>query len=221
MSQHVHIHCLIPGGAFGEDQQWHPAKSNYLFPVKAVSRMFRGVMLNALRKADAAGEFTRVTNEQEHDFLMTLLSQKTWVVYSKACLQRAGTIVDYLSRYTHRIAISNSRIVSITEETVSFRYLDYRDGQRKIMTLSGVEFLRRFLQHVLPKGFMRIRHYGYLANACRKKMLLLIRQALGLPQQQKETRVEPLLFEGFPCTICKQGQMVIQAVFLPLRLEGC
>ncbi len=79
---------------------------------------------------------------------------------------------------------------------------------------------QRFLQHALPKAFMRIQHYGYLANACRKKMLLLICQALGLRQQQKEIRIEPILFDGFPCTICKQGQMVIQAVFLPLRLEG-
>jgi hypothetical protein len=220
LSQHVHIHCLIPGGAFGGDQQWHPAKSNYLFPVKAVSRMFRRVMLKALRKAEASGEFYRVTNSLEADFLFTTLAQKTWVVYSKACLQRAETIVDYLSRYTHRIAISNSRIVGITEKTVSFRYTDYRDGKKKVMTLSGVEFLRRFLQHVLPKGFMRIRHYGYLANACRKKMLILIRCALGVPQKYAEKVVESMLFDGIPCTACHQGHMAIQLVFVPIRLEG-
>ena len=182
--------------------------------------MFRGVMLKALREADTKGEFHRVTNLLEADFLFTTLSQKAWVVYSKACLQRAETIVDYLSRYTHRIAISNSRILGITEKTVSFRYTDYRDGKKKVMTLSGVEFLRRFLQHVLPKGFMRIRHYGYLANACREKMLTLIRGALGVPKKCAERMVESVLFDGIPCTACHQGQLAIQAVLVPIRLEG-
>ncbi len=221
LSQHVHIHCLIPGGAFGDDQQWHPAKSTYLFPVKAMSRMFRGVMLKALREADLAGELFRVIHAFEHDVLLTTLSQKEWVVYSKACLQRAETIVNYLARYTHRIAISNSRIVGITEDTVSFHYLDYRDHRKKVMTLSGVEFLRRFLQHVLPKGFMRIRHYGYLANACREKMLALIRYALGLPKKTGEVSTAKASFlDHFPCPACKKGSLYLQMVLTSIRLEG-
>ena len=170
LSRHVHVHCLIPGGVLTGTGDWHKAKSHYLFPVRALSRRFRGRMVSMLRASVNAGELHRVTHCGEVDGVLNGLMQQEWVVYTRPCLSQADTVVDYLARYTHRIAISNGRLLSMDGDRISFRYKDYRDGsQIKTQWLDGQEFVRRFLMHILPKGFMRIRHFGYLCNRTRRR----------------------------------------------------
>ncbi|MCP3689347.1 MAG: transposase, partial [Gammaproteobacteria bacterium] len=120
LSQHVHLHCLIPGGAFGDNDQWHPAKSDYLFPVKALSRHYRGNLVSALRTSAKKNKLSRVTNPDEVDQKLNTLMQKDWVVYSKHCLNRTDSIIGYLAKYTHKIAISNQRIIDMNNDQVRF-----------------------------------------------------------------------------------------------------
>ena len=223
LSQHVHLHCLIPGGALSDDQQhWHAAKSNYLFPVRALSRHFRGAMVSALRGAYRAGELHRLEAEAFEQRL-TQLMQKDWIVYSKAWLKKPETVVRYLSRYTHKIAISDSRIKAITDHHVTFGYKDYRDNQEKDMRLDGEEFIRRFLLHVLPEGLMRIRHYGFLSNRRRQQKRERIRACLQAPvpltEDAKDTRLTemPRLSSDSlcPCPKCHSGHLQISAEIPP------
>ncbi len=151
--RHVHLHCLIPGGALDEEGQWHGTDGNYLFPDRALSHHFRGLMVSELRRAYQQGELGRITNPGEVDELLDSLMEIGWVVYTKPWLRKAETVVEYLSRYTHRTAISDSRIGTISEGEVEVSYKDYRDDDRwKSMRLPGEELIRRFLLHVLPKG---------------------------------------------------------------------
>ena len=219
LSQHVHLHCLVPGGALTGKDQWHEAKGNYLFPVKALSRHYRGNMVSALRSSAKDGKLSRVTNAGEVDKMLDALMQKEWVVYSKHCLNRTDSIIGYLARYTHRIAISNQRIIDIQNDKVLFNYKDYRDDQSKAMSLDYSEFIRRFLMLVLPKGFMRIRHYGILVNRCRAQSLKLIRKVLQTPAPQKveESSDES---ETYPCPKCRQGRLVFKNKITPLKSWG-
>jgi len=179
LTRHVHLHCLVPGGALEGNAHWRSAKSEYLFPVRALSRCFRGKYVSALRTASSQGKLHRVKLTNEVDELLGALMSKEWVIYSKPCPNRSGQAIDYLGRYSHRIAISDQRIVSCDAGQVRFHVKDYvNDAGRKIMTLKAEEFIRRYLMHVLPKGFMRIRHYGFLANSCRRAKLATILQAL-------------------------------------------
>ena len=179
LTRHVHLHCLVPGGALGAEGRWHAASETYLFPVRALSRKFRGHVVAALRAAATAGALGRVTRPGEIDTVLDALMAKDWVVYSAPCPGRAETVVNYLGRYTHRIAISDERIVAASDTHVSFRCKDYRGGgARRTLTLESDEFIRRYLLHVLPKGLMRVRHYGFLSNRCRRKRLEEIRRAL-------------------------------------------
>jgi len=222
LSQHVHLHCLIPGGALSAQGQWHPAKSNYLFPVRALSRVFRGKLVSALRAAARRGELHRVTRPGDIDHTLAALMQTEWVVYSKACVSRTESVVAYLARYSHRIAISDRRIVDVDEEQVVFRYKDYRDHDKsKVMRLSGVEFIRRFLLHVLPKGFMRLRHYGFLANRYRAEKLKQIRGMLAQGNAAPTTDVTPdAPFTGYPCPRCHQGIVHVICTLAPMRWDG-
>jgi len=228
LSQHIHLHCLVPGGAWNsKTQSWHAAKSNYLFPVRALSRCFRGKMISALRQAYEANKLPRI----ERDFSITLdkLMQQEWVIFSKAYLQRPDTIINYLGRYTHKIAIDDSRILSENAGMVDFAYKDYRDGdRRKHMQLQHDEFIRRFLLHILPSGFMRIRHYGFLANCCRQKKLPQIIEGIeGAPEKAMSTskttsgrKVAPTeLTENLPCYCpkCKTGQLNVIKTIPPKR----
>ncbi|RLD18315.1 MAG: IS91 family transposase [Caldiserica bacterium] len=207
LGQHVHLHCLIPGGVLTDDNAWHGASSTYLFPVRALSRHFRGKMVSALRECANAGELNRVTHDGEIDSMLDALMQKEWNVYSKPCVTYTQNIVGYLARYSHRIAISDQRIIGIEDDAVHFRYTDYRDNQSKIMKLDRGEFIRRFLMHILPKGLMRIRHYGLLANRCRRKSLEIIRKILAQPPEAvvKQQREEPTVY---PCPKCKKGHLI-------------
>jgi len=218
LGQHIHLHCLVPGGALDGNGQWHPARSSYLFPVRVLSRLFRGKMVGALREAYQAGKMSRLSSPPAVKNTLDSVMHKDWMVYAKHALKQPTSIVSYLSRYTRKIAISESRLIAMDAESVSFRYKDYRDNRKKTMILSGEEFLRRFLQHVLPAGFMRIRHYGWLANACQAKTVPRVREAITHARQQTGKQKTPGAdhpqavdepFKGIPCTGCKQGLMVI------------
>jgi len=226
LSQHIHLHCLVPGGALGDDNEWHPAKSNYLFPIRVMSRLFRGKMVSALRQAYQAGDLNRITNAGEVSDVLNQLMKKEWVVYAKHPMNQPETIVRYLARYTRKIAISESRIINMDDKTVSFTYKDYRDNQNKILTLTGEEFIRRYLQHILPSGFMRMRHYGWLSNASCKKKLVIIKEAIKTYQMRYHLVTKEIKhivieikqdFEGITCPKCKKAMMKIIGHLLPLK----
>ena len=228
LTRHVHLHCLVPGGALGKDGRWHAASETYLFPVRALSRKFRGHAVAALRAAATAGELDRVTRPGEVAAVLDALMAKDWVVYSAPCPGRAEAVVNYLGRYTHRIAISDERIVAASERQVRFRCKDYRrDGARRTMTLETDEFIRRYLLHVLPKGLMRVRHYGFLANRCRRRRLEQIRQALkptGTTPATTAAADEPASKRDGPperdepwtaCPRCRTGTLVARCRIAP------
>jgi hypothetical protein len=204
LSQHVHLHCLIPGGALTKEGQWQAARSSYLFPVKALSHHFRGAMVSALRKAQQDKQLKRVKSEDVDRTLDTLMQQE-WVVYSKPCLAEPEHIISYLARYTHRIAISDQRLQAMDERGITFGFRDTQTQQQVRLTLSPGEFIRRFLMHVLPGGFMRIRHYGWLANCCRAKMLKTIRKLLGTSEAEPGPEDEESEPEGWLCPECHEG----------------
>ena len=214
LSRHVHLHCLIPGGVLTSEGRWKAARSTYLFPVRALSRHYRGTLVSDLRAAAHDGKLQRVTGDDVAAVLDQLM-QTEWVVYAKPCLTRSESIVRYLARYSHRIAISNQRIQSIEDGRVCFSYRDYRDDQVKQLTLEAAEFIRRYLQHVLPKGFMRIRHYGFLANCCRERSLQQIRAALDAPavsdtEADEERRCEQR------CPQCHRGRLRLRRLINPV-----
>jgi predicted Zn-ribbon and HTH transcriptional regulator len=222
LSQHVHLHCLIPGGALSHDHtQWHPAKSTYLFPVKVLSRLYRGKLVSALREAHRQRRLPSLTEDTVTATLDALMA-KDWVVYSKATLHHATTVVKYLSRYTYKIAISEQRLIALDDTHVTFRWYDYRDSQNKCLRLRGEEFIRRFLQHVLPGGFMRIRHYGFLANRCREHKLHRIRQCLI----SSTSRSAPTRAASTPswvkdrCPTCRAGTLHVRYEIAPKRRTG-
>ncbi len=212
----------MPGGALGATGDWHPAKSTYLFPVRALSRRFRGGFVSRLRTAFETGRLPRITDPREVKRVLDALMASEWVVYSKPCLARTDTVIDYLGRYSHRIALSDSRPCAFDGETVDLSYQDYRDhDRRKVMALSGEELLRRFLLHVLPPGFKRVRHYGFLANRCRATRLETIRTVLAAPPPAPESAPAAAVpFDGYPCPSCGTGRMRIIGQLAPHRRDG-
>lgn len=206
LCMHPHLHCIVPGGGLTKSGKWKNAKgkakpgcqnARYLFPVKAMSKVFRAKMVAALRKQP-----TEVMNFYEQLFT------KDWVVYCKQPFYGPKQVVEYLGRYTHKIAISNHRLKSI-DKGVTFSMKDYKHGGKKrTMTLSDQEFIRRFALHILPKGFVRIRHYGILSS-CRKKEIIPILQAqLGsvqIPARQKTKHRR--------CPYCKKGILITLSIF--------
>ncbi|MCP4378306.1 MAG: IS91 family transposase, partial [bacterium] len=168
------------------------------------------------------GELNRITRPGEVDALLDRLMGIDWVVKTKPWIRKAETVVEYLSCYTHRTAISDSRIGAISEGEVEVSYKDYRDNDRwKWMQLPGEELIRRFLLHVLPKGLMRVRHYGFLANRCRKEKLAKIRELLGQVVDEAATDESAQAKKSdWPCPKCHQGQMRVRLALSPIRLTG-
>lgn len=186
LSQHLHVHALVAGGALSNAGDWIRARRGFLFPVKALSIVFRGKFLAALGAALARGRLTlsgstaALSEPRAQRTLLADLRKKAWVVYAKRPFAGPAQVLEYLGRYTHRSAISNERLVSFDARTVRFRYKDYAQrARRKTMALEAQEFLRRFTLHVLPRGFNRIRHYGLLANRNKRALLASARAALG------------------------------------------
>jgi len=188
LSQHLHIHALVAAGALGEDGRWIRARRGFLFPVKALSMVFRAKFLAALEHAFScahlrlSGATSPLAAPGTQRALLCALRAKAWVVYAKRPFAGPAQVLDYLGRYTHRAAISNERIVAMDSDRVYFRFKDYaQDARRRIMALEAREFLRRFALHILPRGFMRIRHYGLLANRNKRELLAKARSALDAP----------------------------------------
>jgi len=220
---HIHLHCVIPAGVLSSDgKRWIHSRKNFLFPVKALSQVFRGRFIDYLKKAFVKGklifpgQIAYLVTEENFSELIRQLWKKDWVVYSKAPFNGPDKVLDYLGRYTHRVAIATHRIVKVQDGSVTFRYRDRRDADKcKQTTISAEEFIRRFLLHVLPDSFMRIRHYGFLANRCKKRDLPRCRELLGLhpepPEVPPETTQEKLLrltgVDLSECPCCRRGHM--------------
>ena len=199
---HFHVHCLVPAGALAFDHtQWRPTPSRFLFPVHALGTVFRGKFLVALDDTHAMGALAltqsmkALATPQGYRDLRQQLYAKPWVVYAKRPLDGPGQVLDYLGRYTHRVAIANHRLIEVGDGRVRFTYRNRRRGNRlQIVTLSAVEFIDRFLLHVLPLGFQRLRHVGFLANRSKARALPIIRELLGVspepPTREKKTAAE-------------------------------
>ena len=193
LKDHFHLHCLVPAGALSFDRShWISARKNFLFPVKALSRVFRGKFLGRLQQACDKGRIPAADNE------INASRRKSWVVYAKKPFGSPHTVLDYLGRYTHRVALSNDRILNMQNGQVTFSYRDRKDRDRqKTMMLDAQEFIRRFLLHVLPDSFMRIRHFGFLANRSKKQALAQCRKLLdldpALPQSPQHSAKDLLL----------------------------
>lgn len=218
------LHCLVPAGALGRDGRWRAARSHYLFPVRALSRRYRGLMVSALRQAASQHQLQRVTQTGEVGRLLNSLMATEWVVYSKHCLQHTSSVIDYLARYTRRIAISNARLRQVDEHGVTFVYKDYRQGARsRQMKLRGDEFVRRLLLHILPKGLMRVRHYGFLANRCRRARLGQITEVLRAGNAEQAPRVVAasiLVSQPPACSQCKRPHMYCVGIIAPNRVRS-
>jgi Putative transposase/Transposase zinc-binding domain len=232
LGQHVHVHGLVTAGGLSPDGgRWLPAKRRFLFPVRALSRVFRGKYLELLVRAHhrgtlAFGGSTAALAERPAfmRFIATL-RRTEWVVYAKPPFAGPEQVIAYLGRYTHRIAIANDRLVALEDDHVSFRWRDYRNGARcKIMRLEAVEFIRRFLLHVLPQGFMRIRHYGLFANRQRRTKLARCRELLAQPEPKarSEESVAAMMRritgrDILACPHCGEGRLQVVAILRPQR----
>lgn len=190
LSLHPHLHCIVPGGALTKDLRWVKAKSNYLFPVKAMAKHFRANYLRNLQECyinhqlQFHGDSKRYASSAEFNSLKEILWKKDWIVYAKKPFAGPQQVIQYLSQYTHRIAISNHRLISSENDKISFRWRDYADKNKtKVMTLDAEEFIRRYLQHVLPSRFTRIRHIGFLANRYKVDKLKQCRIALNVNEE--------------------------------------
>jgi hypothetical protein len=221
LKDHFHLHCLVTAGALSSDQsRWIAARNNFLFPIKALSRVFRGKFLDLLQAAQDRGKIPAIDNKPG------VLRQKEWIVYAKKPFGSPRTVLDYLGRYTHRVALSNDRILGIENEQVILSYRDRKDRDRKkTTTLDAQEFIRRFLLHVLPDGFMRVRHFGFLANRSKKQALARCRKLLNvdlIPTPVPESSAKELLLKltGVDlsrCPCCKQGMMTVVGELSPKR----
>ncbi len=231
LGQHIHVHCIVTDGGLSPDgQRWlTPARKGFLFPTAALSKVFRGKYLDFLGAAHRNGELRlKPAGGGEFEALETTLRSHKWVVYSKAPFAGAGQVLAYLGRYTHKSAIGNHRLVDFDGENVRFRWRDYADGNSvKVMRLDADEFIRRFLLHVLPRGFTRLRHYGLLANRCRARKLALCRGLLHQPTpepREPEAAEEMMLrLTGIDVTVCRQcgeGTLRQRLVLEPQHRSG-
>ena len=231
---HPHLHCVVTGGGLARDgSRWLATRPNYLLPVKALAKLFQGKFLAGLKelyrgeRLDLRGSVAALTDRRVFAHLLDRLYQQKWVVFAKRPFARAEHVFRYLGRYSHRVAISNARLVSMEDGQVRFRWKDYADGHRlKVMSVSAEEFVRRFLLHVLPKRFVRIRHYGVLAGRNVATKLVRCRQLLGGATVQPATPVEKTwtdwllawtATEPLCCPRC-QGPLTRQA--LPLTVAA-
>jgi Putative transposase/Transposase zinc-binding domain len=233
---HPHLHCVIPGGGICVGgQRWICCRPGFFLPVRVLSRLFRRLFIKQLQaafgdgKLHFYGELADLAEPRRWRQYLEALERREWVVYSKPPFGGPQQVIEYLGRYTHRVAISNQRLVNIADGKVSFRWKDYRSKGRhkqRLMTLSAEEFIRRFLMHVLPPGFQRIRYFGFMANCHRRRRLAIITSLLENPatqllpdRRQRAQRVEKLSGQQFPvlCPACGVGVLIRAQLLPPLR----
>jgi hypothetical protein len=235
---HPHVHCVVTGGGLSPDEsRWVTGRDDFFLPVRILSRVFRGKFLAGLRAAFRRGRLrfpgvlTPLSGSDRFNALLSQVVRTEWVVYARPPWGGAATVLKYLARYTHKAAISNHRLVDLADGRVRFRWKDYAHGGRQgTMTLEAVEFVRRFLLHVLPSGFVRVRHYGLLANRHRREKLARCRELLGMVVTPRadtapidpgpaasghEVEVTPTRV----CPRCGAGRMIVIAEFPPMTLS--
>ncbi|MBU3153664.1 IS91 family transposase [Clostridium estertheticum] len=188
LMHHPHIHCIVPGGGLSSIGKWVSSRKKFFIPIKVLSRKFRGKFIYYLKqiyyknKLKFYGTQEYLCNNNEFEKLISSIYAKEWVVYCKPPFKQASCVVEYLGRYTHRVAISNNRIINIENDNVTFKWRDYKDSSKcKLMTVSADEFIRRFIIHILPSGFMKIRHYGLLRNRNKNTKLTLCKHLTNTP----------------------------------------
>lgn len=229
LSFHPHIHCIVSGGGITNDNAWKNATKNewrFLFPVKAMSIVYKTKFLQALQQMIDKGEVI-LPGTTDKKQLLNLLYQKDWIVYAKAPFGGPQAVIEYLGRYTHKVAISNHRICSINDDegTVTFEFKDYADANKqKQMTLNAAEFIRRFEQHILPQRFTKIRTYGYLANRNRHRRINDVLKKMKLPLHKGLVKVPLQLYmmeryglDMTECPRCKNKTMQLVQVFSPWK----
>jgi Putative transposase/Transposase zinc-binding domain len=229
---HPHLHCVVAGGGLSPNgNHWISCRPGFFLPVRVLSRLFRRLFLKFLEKAFDSGQlrfFSSLQPLQDRQAFLRHLAparKQNWVVYAKRPFAGPQQVLDYVGRYTHRVAISNNRLIDIKDGKVRFGWKDYRDNhQQKTMSLPADEFIRRFLLHVLPEGFQRIRYYGFLGNRYRQKKLARCRQLLGMtssdepapteePQKDYRDQYEQLTGSSLrECPVCHQGTMILLEV---------
>jgi hypothetical protein len=234
---HPHLHCVVPGGGLSPDgQRWVSCRPDFFLPVRVLGHLFRRLFLESLQKAFDSGKLRffaaleSLRQPQTFAELVARMKACEWVVYAKRPFAGPQQVLDYVGRYTHRVAISNNRLLDMENGQVRFQWKDYRDdGKIKAMTLSADEFIRRFLLHVLPNGFQRIRYYGLLGNRYRKEKLGQCRRLLGMSPPSEQTnpssaekdyrdRYEELTGKSLhQCPQCQQGRMLVVEI-LPRQL---
>jgi hypothetical protein len=225
LDHHPHVHGIVPAGGISPDtKRWVPCRPGFFLPVRVLSRLFRRLFLSALEAAFAAGEIeffsdlAGLHDPRAFKAYLSPLRRFEWVVYAKRPFAGPKAVLAYLSRYTHRVAIANSRLVSLANGQVRFRWKDYRDGKIKVMTLAAAEFIRRFLLHVLPDGFHRIRHYGLFANGARAENIARARELLDVPPPQDHVAeadggaADERSTSSHPCPCCG-GRMIVIETF--------
>jgi hypothetical protein len=225
MTHHPHVHMIVPGGGIAADgSRWVSCRPNFFLPVQVLSRLFRGLVLAKLRSAHQAGrlkffgDHAHLDDARAFKAYLAPLRNIAWVVYAKRPFGGPQAVLAYLSRYTHRVAIANSRLIAFDNNSVSFKYKDYRiegPDRYKVMTLATNEFIRRFLIHVLPKGFHRIRHYGLLASGNRAANIAQARKLLAVPSRLKEPEIAQAGADKArvlprPCPCCGGRMMIIE-----------
>ncbi|MBA2238295.1 MAG: IS91 family transposase [Lysobacter sp.] len=214
LSMHPHVHCVVPGGGLSPDGKWVPCRPGFFLPVRVLSRVFRGKFIALLKQARRKGKLIGTDDDRAFDRLLDASVKHDWVVYAKRPFGGPAQVLKYLARYTHRIAISNRRLLSIDEKSVTFGFKDYARGNRsRAMTLDGKEFLRRFLMHAIPRGFMRIRHFGLLANRVRTKNLAICRRRLAASLPSVTGAAQP---PG--CPACGRGRLIAGPRLSPMEL---
>jgi hypothetical protein len=232
---HPHLHCVVPGGGLSPDgSRWISCRPGFFLPVRVLSRLFRRLFIKYLQKAfdsgklHFSGSLERLADPHQFRLYLAPVEQTEWVVYAKPPFAGPQKVLDYVGRYTHRVAISNDRLLDMEMDQVTFRWKDYRHHHRqKTMTLPAGEFIRRFLIHVLPNGFRRIRYFGFLGNCHRKTKLTLCRMLLGMPplepapenqspDEDYRDRYEKLTGASLRlCPICHQGRMAPAETIAP------
>ena len=229
---HPHIHCVVPGGGISADgTRWISCREDFFLPVEVLSCLFKKKFLSYLNEAVQNGEISfhgkqaRLGKKGNWKRFLKSLKKDNWVVYAKPPFGGAEQVLKYLARYTHRVAISNQRLISLEDGKVTFRWKDYKNGNKKrTMTLDAVEFIRRFLLHVFPPGFMQIRHYGFLSNRTRKEKIVLCRKLLGNTKEPDNSVIETIdeqlqvltdTDRSKLCPACKKGHMLVVETFKP------
>lgn len=227
MTYHPHVHCIVPAGGLKSNGQWQHSKSkgDFLFPVRAMSRLFRGKMLAGIHELYKSGHL-RMTGQMTSDYkyIKNKLYKKEWVAYAKKAFGGPDQVLEYLGRYSHKICISNYRIMDISRTHVTFRYLDRKAKKSETKRIKGESFLRLFAEHILPKGFVKIRHIGFLCSRTKQQDLAKARASLRAPTPIPKVKLTTREFikmstgkDPYLCPCCGVGEMVIVSMLAAIR----